>query len=275
MGLGQSHYSDSPYTVSDEKETELQDGSWTEFSDAIHVSLNELAYSSNACHNKYVVKVKSSVDSSMSLALLFPNATRRIIRSQHYIGRLSALSRDINERIKESPNRDDILFGMVCGSQYYTFNGIQGKMYLFWADVNITKLTNNERKIISDIPIVIETNGQMSVRNVFLFLENYKEPLDISQIQLHHSPELYVCDMDPRHVITTTIPTLPEDEVDKLVKCKVQDTLKLITEEEMPFKTGWTNDQEKEEDEIIELQVDSSRVRNYDFKTDCVEELDE
>jgi len=189
--------------------------------------------------------------------------------SQNYVGRLSALSRDINERIKESLNRKD-QFGIICGNNCYHFSGIEGQMYLLWAEhVNIKEHNRSEARVESNIPVLVETNGQMSIRNVFVFLEKHDNPLNITNVKLELQPELWCCDMDPRNIVTTSIHTVSNKEANAIVKAKVPDSLRFLKDEEQPFHSGWTSDKE-EEQEVIELQIDSARVRDYDLK---IEEL--
>jgi hypothetical protein len=217
----------------------------------IDVSLNEDAYP-NQFKNKYLIKLNTKdVLPGCSMTLLFPchpDQRKRKTNLQGYIGNLPALSKLVNDYVATSskePGNPQLV--ITCASWFVRFYNITGKVYLFWAEVINTQHHNLEIKATHhNVPVLIETNGQMSVRNVYVFdCEKRQEtPLTLADVTLMFEPwsGMFCCDADSR-ISTQNIKTLDKISVDYLVGySRVTYNVSKLRDEEAPFENESAGD---------------------------------
>lgn len=282
--MGQT-FSNSPYSVLQETKDTIDNNSCFDIinnnlDEVQKISLDDSVYR-NAVNTKYIIKLKSIVQNDIALAILFPThpeEKKRTLWTQNYYGRPPYLSKTINERINESLNKDAPQFCLVCNKQYLLFEKIVGKIYLFFAEeINISEYTKKEKVTKKNVPIIVETNGQMSVRNIFIVPESDEKnyPLNIENVTILLQPgdDYYCCDIDPRHDKNPVIETKTETEVNTIIRQVVQANIKLLDDSEIPFGGGLTSD--NEDNEELEITIDSSRVRRFNYKQIGEQDFDE
>lgn len=246
----------------------------------IDVSLNEDAYP-NPFKNKYLIKLNTKdVLPGCSMTLLFPchpDQRKRKTNLQGYIGNLPALSKLINDYVgassKEPENPQLVI---TCASWFVRFYNITGKVYLFWAEIVNIQHHNNELKATHrNIPVLVETNGQMSVRNVYVFdcEKKQENPLTLADVTLIYepSPGMFCCDADPRNGEEDAMTkTLDKISVDYIVGySRVTSNVSKLKDEEGPFRVF------DESNSLLLLQPSTDRVtKNIVYGSD-LEKFDE
>lgn len=277
----------SAYSETNEIQEIIYTNNWPEYTsitkdigheNLIDISLNEDAYP-NPFKNKYLIKLNTKdVLPGCSMTLLFPchpDQRKRKTNLQGYIGNLPALSKLLNDYVATSSKEpENAQLVITCGSWFVRFYNITGKVYLFWAEVINTQHHNLELKAThKNVPVLIETNGQMSVRNVYVFGcdKKHDNPLTLADVTLIFEPwpGMFCCDADSRIHIKQEIKTLDKISVDYLVGyTRVTSNVSQLRDEEGPFENESAGD-------LLLLQPSTDRVtKNIIYGSD-VEKFDE
>lgn len=149
------------------------------------------------------------------MAVIFPLHPERGKRILWTTGDLSALSFEINNRIKES-GRDKAQIIVTSGNKFYRFHGNIGNIYLVWAErINQMTPDNQERPIAEDIPLLIELDRKWGYRSFFVF--GNKEVTPLGDVQ-HYDPyqyPIFCCENDPREDEVKRVTTVSNSVADQ------------------------------------------------------------
>lgn len=258
--MGQSSSSSSPYSNAPQLQNALVNGTWPSLLlNSTHVvHLDNDAYA-NPFQHKYIVKLNSKIPPFCNMTIIFPNhpvEKKRLLWVQTYS--LNGLSVEINKRLGES-SRDGLSMAVTMGNKIIRFKGFVGNLYLVWAErVSQETINRQENRIGENVPILIETNGQMRYRNVFIFDEGQMtQPTPIKDIQWFdpfHS-ELFCCEADIRQFQPRLVATVSNDYADQVTRDPVVRSIINLDNEPPPFS---------QDENDLHLQVDSGRSLNYD-----------
>lgn len=194
--------------------------------------------------NKYVIKLDSEIPIDCNMTLFFPvhpDIDKRILWTKDYLGNINSMSKQINERIQQSNRTDPSkpLLSISCADHFYNFYNFKGNMYLFWAEIlNITCVLNNDVKIITHIPFLLETNGFMNFSNCFIFPDDHIIPIvDIKQFLDKSSYDVFCCESDPRNnKIKTKVKTMTTSTAYEITNNLVHDDINDLNDDDLPFE---------------------------------------
>lgn len=191
MGQQESYeYNESPDLEVDKWEEILRYDEYMKIKD---IYMNKSEYP-NAVLNKYIIKLNDNVPYNCKMHCFFPkneDPSKRKLSCVGYYGNLSFLSQTINQW--RDPN-----VVVTCKDYFYRFHGIEGNVYLFWAkELQEQQHENLVGEIKTMVPILVETNMQMSIRNVYVFGNEY--PLTPKNVMLMFNPsiEYFCCEERP------------------------------------------------------------------------------
>jgi len=260
--MGQSN--SSPYSIAPELQKSIVSGTWQQdlLLRAESVRLNSV--SENPFQHKYIVKLNSSVPRDCNMTVLFPNhpvEKKRVLWTLQYSS-CKTLSTEINRRLQES-SRQDLLVAIACGSHYFCFRGFVGNLYLVWAErVSQQTINQHENDIGEHMPILIETNGQMRYRSVYLFNGDTRVTAvrDIQWFDPFHD-EIFCCETDMRREVREIVPTVSNSYADQVTRDPVVRSIVSLDEDRPPFSS--------EEDMVLE--VDSGRQLDYQLRDNPTE----
>jgi hypothetical protein len=222
------------------------------------------AVSENPFQHKYIVKLNSAVPRDCNMAVLFPNhpvQKKRILWTLQYSS-CKTLSTEMNRRLQES-SREDLLIAIACGNEYICFRGFVGNLYLVWAErISQQTINQHENDIGENVPILIETNGQMRYRSVYIFNTGHRVTAvrDIQWFDPFHD-EIFCCETDIRKEVLEIVPTVANSYADQVTRDPVVRSIVALDEDPAPFSS---------EDEL-KMEVDSSRQLNYEIHGNPVE----
>lgn len=248
--MGQSE--SSPYSNSDYIKKLVVEDQWqsivsTNESDClVDIQLNSESVN-NPFKHKYIIKIDSEIPHNCIMSVLFPNHPNPKKRVLWTTGYLVDLSKEINQRLSESA-RDGLQLAITCQDKIYRFHGILGPIYLLWAErINLQTLIREDNIIREFVPILTETNGQYSTRNVFIF--GNKEITNLKDVKLLDPIQeiIYCCETDPRKETIKQIPTLSNNEADQITKDLVVRSLVNLDNERTPFES---------EEEVLMIDTD-------------------
>ena len=223
----------------------------------------------NPFQHKYIIKLHSYNIQTQKIYLLFPThplQKRRSLLVSEFSTKSNVVSKEINKRLQEQ--RGDKCILIAYGDRIYQIINIKGPIYFLWAErINLQTVNQQENLIEEFVPILIETNGQFTKRNVFLIpsgeLLNNKDVSIIQPIQY----SLYCCETDNRKDAQLKIHTLSNSQADMITKDPVARTLVTMDREEMPFTTS---------DEEVELKIIPNTERHLNYRLEKDEqEFDE
>ncbi len=216
--------------------------------------------SENPFQHKYIVKLKSDVPRDCNMAVLFPNhpvEKKRVLWTVQYTS-CKALNTEINRRLQES-SRQDLIMAVACGDTFYCFRGFVGNLYLIWAErVSQQTINKHENDIGENIPVLIETNGQMRYRSVFIFLSGETRATAMRDLQWFDPflDEIFCCETDVRADRRELVPTVSNSFADQVTRDPVVRSIVSLDDDRPPFS---------EEDDGELMDVDSSRQLNYEL----------
>lgn len=238
----------SVYSNSQQIQEIIEKGKWKDIDEIVkyQVSVEFNASSDNNNNNKkYVIKLDSDIPHNCNMTLLFPknDVGSSVLWTKSYLGHIMSFSREINDRLDKS-NRAEKGPPLVVTSNvsFYTFDNILGKIYLLWASrVNISTQYESLRQIYENVPVLVETNGKMCIRNIFLF--NELQPINVKNVEIIMpiNTFLFCCESDPRRHQEEdgdllNIVMLNEKDTEEFTEECVDDSLRTITEEEILLK---------------------------------------
>lgn len=216
--------------------------------------------SENPFQHKYIVKLNSDIPRDCNMAVLFPNhpvEKKRILWTVQYTSS-KALNTEINRRLQES-SRQDLLMAIASGDTFYRFQSFVGNLYLIWAErVSQQTINKHENDIGEHVPVLIETNGQMRYRSVFIFKGGEMRATAVRDVQWFDPfhDELFCCETDMRAERRELVPTVSNSFADQVTRDPVVRSIVALDEDRPPFSEG--------EDDLM-MEVDSSRQLEYDF----------
>jgi hypothetical protein len=210
----------SPFSNSLATNQLIDTGQWEMMLDCVgHDAVVDVKLESgnNPFKHKYVVKYNSMIPPNCIMTLIFPlhpDASKRILWTT---GDLSALSYEINARIKESlvePPKSQLV--VTSGDTFYRFHGNIGTLYLVWAErLNQITVNNQNRQIAEDIPLLIELDRKWGYRSFFIFGNSEVTALgDIQKYEPFHYP-IFCCETDPREEVVRKIDTVNNSHADR------------------------------------------------------------
>jgi hypothetical protein len=219
----------------------------------------------NPFQHKYIIKLHSRNIQTQKIYLLFPThplQKKRSLSVSEFTSKSNVLSKEINQRIQEE--RGDKCILIAYAEKIYQIINIKGPIYFLWAErINLQTVNQQENLIEEFIPILIETNGQFTKRNVFLIpsgeLLNNKDVSIIQPIQY----SLYCCETDNRKDVQLKIHTLSNSQADMITKDPVARTLVTMDREEVPFTTS---------DEEGELKIIPNTERHLNYRLEKSQE---
>lgn len=248
--MGQSE--SSPYSNSEYIKKLVVEDQWqsivssNESDCLVDIQLNS-EFSNNPFKHKYIIKIDSLIPHNCIMSVLFPNHPNPKKRVLWTTGNLIDLSKEINQRLSESA-REGLQLAVTCQNNIYRFHGILGPVYLLWAErINLQTLIREDNIIREFVPILTETNGQYSTRNVFIF--GNKEVTSLKDVKLLDPIKeiVYCCETDPRKETIKQIPTLSNVEADQITKDLVVRSLVNLDNERTPFES---------EEEVLMIDTD-------------------
>lgn len=257
----------SPYANSPQLHKALVSGTWPSLvMNSLDVVRMDETADYNPFQHKYIVKLNSQIPPDCNMTILFPNhpvESKRLLWVQRYT--LNRLSLELNARIRESA-RDGLTVAVTSGNRVICFRGFIGNLYLVWAErVSQQTISRQENIIGEQIPLMIETNGQFRYRNVFIFDTEQKKlrltPVkDISWFEPFRN-EIFCCETDSRKDELRIVSTVSNSYADQVTKDPVVRSIVTLDEDKPPFY--------QEEEQELELQVDSGRLLNYEIHGDA------
>ena len=263
MGQVQS----SIYSNSDKIQKVLEEDTWGSFDENI-IDINFA--SKQVSTLKYIINLDFQIPSNCNMTVIFPNhdvEKMRLLWVNSYLGHLNDMSKDINERIRQS-NRENLGISVTSGDYFYRFTEFVGNIYLFWCKrVNIESSSNADNLQIENVPVIIETNGQMSIRNIFLFGENKCLNVDLCTLYVKPKYEIFCCETDARKDNFKIHKTFNDKSVDQITKDLVVKSFKTI--DTTPFMDEDTNS-----DQLLEIESEKLDVL-YTNKPDTNDSFDE
>jgi hypothetical protein len=233
--MGQSE--SSPYSNSDYIKKIIIEDQWQSIvgeNVCIDIYLNA-EESNNKFKHKYIIQLDSVIPPNCIMSVLFPNHPNPKKRVLWTTGNLNDLSKEINHRLAESA-REGLQLAITSGNDIYRFHNILGPIYLVWAErINIQTMIRQENIIKHYVPILIETNGQWSTRNIFIFGDDSITKLcDVTTLDpIHYN--IYCCETDPRKETIRQIPTISQDEAKQMTMDLVVRTVINLDQEPPPF----------------------------------------
>lgn len=247
--MGQSE--SSPYSNSESIKNIILEDQWqsicngNEASCLIDVDLNSEG-SDNPFKHKYIIKIDSEIPVNCIMTVLFPNHHDPKKRILWTTGTLNELSKSINARICESA-RQGLQLAITSKNKIYRFHNILGPIYLVWAErMNVQTQMRCDNVIKTHVPILIETNGQWSTRNVFIFdNETITKLSDVKLLDPIHT-NIYCCETDPRKETIRKISTISNNEAEQITNDLVVRSLVDLKNERDPFT---------EEEELLSLDT--------------------
>lgn len=252
----------SPYSNSVLLQKALVNGTWQQWPKEI-IQMNNDVYD-NPFQHKYIIKINSEIPANCNITVLFPNhpvEKKRLLWVQQYTQ--NGLSMEINRRIRDSA-RDGIMLAITTGNEILAFKGFTGNIYLFWAERASQQTINRQENLIGkNIPMLIETNGQMGYRNVYIFdpeQRHYLTPLKDIMWFDPISNDLFCCENDTRKEDIRIVPTVSNSYADQITTDPVVRTLIALDQEPTPYQS--------DADEGM-LMVDSGRLINYTIHGDA------
>ena len=129
---------------------------------------------------------------------LLPNhgdASKQVIRSGAYTY-LDSFNRDLNDRFRESIEFTDgvgtIKLAVCFGNHVFVCKGLTGTAYIVWARyINYTNHANVASQIHSHVPLIINKDGKMITKGIYILKANVQDQADLARIPItKHSPEL-------------------------------------------------------------------------------------
>lgn len=219
----------SVYSQTEYLKQQILDDEWLSSDDVITIDLAQDTFK-NPTKNKYNIKLKSDIPSNCDMCVLFAN-NRKALWTKSYLGHLNTFSTELNSRIGRSQE-----IRISSGDKYYKFVGFVGNLYLWWGEkVNIERINHLQNEIMENVPLLVETNGEMSVRSVYLFGLN--EIVNLEDVILNEPImyPLYCCETDFRKNNHKTIRTVTDKLVDQRIEDTVLRRLKELPEDELPF----------------------------------------
>lgn len=236
----------SVYSNSQQIQEIIEKGKWKDIDEIVkyQVSVDFDASVDRNNNKKYVIKLDSDIPHNCNMTLLFPknDVGSSVLWTKSYLGHIMAFSREINERLDKC-NRAEKGPPLVVTSNvsFYAFDNILGKIYLLWANrVNISTQYESLRQIYENVPVVVETNGKMCIRNIFLF--NELQPINVKNVEIIMpiNTFLFCCESDPRQQQQdedlVNIVMLNEKDTEEFTEECVDESLRTITEDEILLK---------------------------------------
>jgi len=254
--MGQAESSPNLYSNSERVQKILEENDWSNFQDGVEEI--DFGCDDDCSKNKYVIKLDSQFPANCNMSIIFPNLDidkQQILWVNSYLGGLNNMSNEINARIKSS-NRDGVCITVTSGDTFYNFVKFVGNLYLFWC-VSVNKESDNNKPntIFANIPVLIETNGQMKIRNIYLFGVG-KLNIKLCTIFPNQRHNLFCCETDCRKDFTKTVNTYDTDHVTQITSDLVVRSVKVL--EDIPFEI-------KNDDDLL-LEVDSEILELNEIK---------
>jgi hypothetical protein len=253
----------SPYSNTKRIQEILQKHSWGR-EDCVEVNLNEQEYK-NPFQHKYIIKLDKNVAPNCNIAMIFPTNPHPkhviLYLTEYTTSGLNVLWKTINDRIKESVSMDQLHFIVSCGDRLYKFRGFTGTIYILWAErINLQTINiGQENDIAEYAPILVEMNGQMDFRNIFLLSEGKllnRKDVDIIE---PGDFDMWSCDTDPRQDNIKVVPTISNEMADQITRDRVVRSLIRLEKKDTPFSSTT-------EDDVLALVQSSSRIMGFNIE---------
>lgn len=244
----------SPYSTAPQLQLELdKTDDWDKLTKdndnvrVVTVDLSEEPYGNKFKH-KYSVKLDTHISPDCNMTILFPThpieKKRRlcIVRWKH-----AALQKEINARLNESHKTKNLwCLGVTCRGIIYRFQGMQGNLYLLWAErVNQQTINNQINPIREEVPLIVEMDGSGMYQSVFLFPPTDNDPsIDIRMPHVNaadctflepYRAGLFCMETDTREDTIPQILVHSGSEADKITKEEVNRDLLSVENEQIPF----------------------------------------
>jgi hypothetical protein len=230
--MGQNLSAVSPYSISQDMEQTIQNGSWTELPTSV-IDFGTDTYSNVFRHN-YEIKLSPSVNRDQFIVLIFPHypfKNKRILRTFDY-RRSSSLTIDINERLRQSQN---VLY-VATGDQMYSIQGVIGRLYLVWAECIQQRTINQQLPYVEEnVPILIETNGEYEYRNIYVLKSSECINCKNCKILDPFQEPLFCLEVNPQKESFKKINTLSNSKADEIARTLVSRELVTMDVEDPPF----------------------------------------
>lgn len=227
----------SEYSHNKEIEQAIHDDKWMSINDKEIIDMSTDIFE-NPFKHKYTIKFNSDIPSNCNMAILFPNhplSKKRVLWTKSYLGNLNQFSRELNDRIQKS-NRDHLSVIITSGNHLYQFQGFVGNLYLWWAEtINIERVNQIQNEILRNVPVLVETNGQMNCRSLFIFKESLLVNLNDATFFEPIDNNLYCCETDPRKNEIKPINTLSNEHANQMAENLVLRRIKELPGDELPY----------------------------------------
>lgn len=109
---------------------------------------------------------------------------------------LRSFNLELNERFRNALDRTDIVGSnklAVCyGNHIFVCSGLTGTVYIVWAKhINFTNYSNVASTIDSDVPMIVNMDGQMKVKGIYFLKPTVHDASDLERIPIStKSPEI-------------------------------------------------------------------------------------
>lgn len=212
---------------------------------------------------------------------LLPNngsESKQVLRSSKY-SHLSSLNRDLNRQFRDSIDFTDTVGNTklaVCyGNHVFICKGITGTVYVVWAKhVNYTNTANVASEIHSNIPLIINKDGKMVTKGIYILKPNVHDAADLARLPItKKSPELlfpldasiFVSEVRQVQQPHKKIATLSKQNALARVLSPVKSTTSKVSRERNPFSASV----DFEDDAVGWISGDTSASFNYGSDPDA------
>ena len=197
----------------------------------VYLNQDDKTYS-NLFRHKFIIKLSDSMSTVKPLIVLFPNhpdERKRILYTKNY-SKYHKLSKEINTRLQHSLNGETVKIAIVYRDKIYRIRGLYGTAYLLWSErINCETINQKQNQIAESIPVFFELNGQMDIRGVVPFMDDFlvneygKQKLypivtKSTTILIPTDVVLFSCEVDSRKDNQRKINTISNNEANMITK---------------------------------------------------------
>ena len=216
-------------------------------------------------HNYFVV-VDGEIPKDHYLILLFPNhqePDKQVLYTNQYSS-LAKLNNEINDRLCASlvftDKAHDLRLAVICGNQLYRMIGLQGTVFLYWAEkINRTTINQIKNTVDQFVPLLFEMDGSMRGRS-FCILQPFVSQDEMCNGYLESIPYVKCEFTFPRNQNFFTYETKPEEDIRKHVRTMSREQVMKRVEREIEHSRGSVDDEE--------LPFDDSSDEAYEVRDD-------
>ena len=207
----------------------------------------------NTWRHTYFVVVDGKIPTDHYLVLLFPNhqdPEKQVLYTNQY-GTLAKLNNEINDRLCASlmttDKAADLRLAVVCGNQVYRMTGLQGTVFLYWAEkINRTTINQIKNTVDQCVPMLFEMDGSMRGRSFCIIQPSVSEdeifngylesiPYVKCEFVFPRGQNFFTYEMRPEVDKRKHVRTMSREDVMKRVERQIEHSRGSVDDEELPF----------------------------------------